>query len=136
MGIKVNAQIERDATYVKSIRNIADVVTRRIISPTKMYSFFYFFSLDHLNEKFYLKTLHGMTDSVIKSRRLEISKNNNKNQPINEDDIGKKKRSPFLDTLIHSTIDGKPLTDEDIREEVDTFMFEVFTRYLILNYVI
>jgi cytochrome P450 family 4 len=71
-----------------------------------------------------LKILHSFTDEVIVSRREEIMKGDKVETSHDQDDIGVKKKMAFLDVLLQSTIDGKPLTNMDIREEVDTFMFE------------
>lgn len=73
-----------------------------------------------------LKILHSFTDKVIMDRRNELLKNNT-NMPTDQvvDDIGCKNKYAFLDILLKSTINGKPLTNLEIREEVDTFMFEV-----------
>ena len=68
-----------------------------------------------------LKVLHGFTDNVIKSRRDELLTRSQENASVNFD--GKKKQA-LLDILLQSTIGGAPLSNADIREEVDTFMFE------------
>ncbi|KAF5277794.1 hypothetical protein FQR65_LT03774 [Abscondita terminalis] len=76
---------------------------------------------DYQKEKNALRVLHGLSNTVIKKRREELLTQ----QPsVNSNDNELKKRVAFLDLLLTSTVDGQPLSDEAIREEVDTFMFE------------
>lgn len=79
-----------------------------------------------------LKILHGFTDRVIVARRNELMKKTEllkfyeKGTAVEDEtnDVGIKKKMALLDVLLQSNIDGKPLSNMDIREEVDTFMFE------------
>lgn len=64
-----------------------------------------------------LKILHDFTDQVILARRNELMKLRN------SDDLWEnKKEMTFLDILLQSSIDGQPLSNLDIRDEVSTFI--------------
>jgi cytochrome P450 family 4 len=88
-----------------------------------------------------LQIVHTFTRQIIEKRRETIITEVDENHQ--DDFYGIKKKMALLDVLLKSTIDGKPLTNADIAEEVDTFMFEghdtvtaaaTFTLYLLSQY--
>lgn len=87
--------------------------------------FFFRFSSLYKAQTSALKTLHDFTDQVIQARRQKIISKENDVCGSNES-IGEKRKTTFLDILLQARIEDKPLSDLDIREEVDTFMFEVW----------
>lgn len=85
-----------------------------------------------------LKTLHSFTDTVIARGRKELL-NRQQLQQANgvttvsvataadhtpDIEFGIKRKMNLMDLLLQTTCDGRSLTDREIREEVDTFMFE------------
>ncbi|CAO1432822.1 unnamed protein product [Diamesa hyperborea] len=127
MGTDVNAQNNSNSTYVKTVKEISELLILRSFDFKKRNNFLYSFTEMYQTEKAALKVLHDFTKSVIVARReqLESTKEVKESLTLEEDDgIGAKKKIAFLDLLLQATIDGQPLSDSDIQEEVDTFMFE------------
>jgi cytochrome P450 family 4 len=104
---------------------VTEIVSSKFFDITKRNKTLFWLTGGLAKEEKVIKLLHDFTDNVIRKRRAELL---NKKQGCDEvdedDDIGSKKKLALLDVLLQSTIDGKPLTNLDIREEVDTFVFE------------
>ena len=77
----------------------------------------------YYKQKKCLKVVHGFTDSVIIARREELLNEINGICQNENDKVKSGRKYGLLDVLLQSTIDGKPLSNLDIREEVDTFAF-------------
>ncbi|XP_065365615.1 probable cytochrome P450 4d14 [Calliphora vicina] len=120
MGVKISAQSADGIAYIKALKSLTHIVGARFLKPLQYLDF----TFKLLSFKAYrtlqknVQILHGFTEKVINERRNELMKSIADGNE-NERDI--RKRMTFLDVLLQATIDGQPLTNEDIREEVDTF---------------
>lgn len=124
MGVKIDAQNKVDSEYVQMVKLESKIIIERMFIVWKTYNFMFKLSGDSDAEKRAVKILHKATDDIITARRNLLMKRN-------ENDTDKQKKKCFLDILLESTIDGMPLSNSDIREEVDTFLFEVIQLLLI-----
>uniref|UniRef100_A0A0C9RJA5 Cyp4c3_0 protein n=1 Tax=Fopius arisanus TaxID=64838 RepID=A0A0C9RJA5_9HYME len=123
MGRQVSAQNNSDSEYVRAVYEIGNIIQTRQASiwyhPDSL------FRITPLYKKHQecIRVLHAFSSKVISERKGEIL-NNTENNNIDEVNGMKKKRLAFLDMLIEASENGTILSNEDIREEVDTFMFE------------
>lgn len=151
MGVQINAQTETYNKYVEAVVELVDAprtnfasqinivlfsliriteaISNRVANVWQRYDLLFYLFGGKWKRKIddCLHVLHNFTNSIILKRREELVRkiNASEESPSKADVVGDKgKRMALLDILLQSTIDGQPLSNEDIREEVDTFMFE------------
>ncbi|XP_061400079.1 probable cytochrome P450 4d14 [Musca vetustissima] len=129
MGVRVNAQEHPEFPYAKAVTDTSNIMSDRFMKPFDRFDTYYriFHNKKYRHLQNCIKIMHDFTDKVIAERRDALQKsieNGTYQAGSNTDEMGIKKRMAFLDVLLQSTVGGKPLSNMDIREEVDTFMFE------------
>ncbi|CAN7992028.1 unnamed protein product, partial [Ixodes pacificus] len=130
MGYVINAQKNKCSDYVQAIQVVGEAFTRRLESPAFWIE--PIFRLSQSGRQFFdsIKELHEFTTKVIQERKKELQKEPQEvfdNADGDDDVYGMKSshRRPFLDILLREHLkDPHNFTEEDVREEVDTFMFE------------
>ncbi|GFY66959.1 cytochrome P450 4c3 [Trichonephila inaurata madagascariensis] len=128
MGIKIEAQ-RKDTKYIKALKMASEQFSDRIIKPWVWSDFTYYLTEDGRNYKKNVSTMLQFTSAVIRERKRELLAKEveeekgelDKGQP--DEDVNTKKRKAFLDLLLDLHIKDNVLSERDIREEVDTFMF-------------
>ncbi|XP_014711251.1 cytochrome P450 4V2 [Equus asinus] len=126
MGKNIGAQRNNDSEYVRAVYRMSDMIHRRMKMPWLWLDIFFLMFKEGREHRRLLKILHNFTNNVIVERASEMKKDEERSR---SDDGGsapsKNKRRAFLDLLLNVTDDeGNKLSHEDIRQEVDTFMFE------------
>lgn len=127
MGKNLNAQSFSNSDYVTAIDIVSELVTTRAFVPWYLYDWLYYLLPDGKKFNTQLQILHKFTKTVIEDKKKELisrKQKGNEETETKESVYGQKRRVAFLDLLLEMSEDGKVLSDEDIQEEVDTFMFE------------
>ncbi|XP_057658282.1 cytochrome P450 4d8-like isoform X1 [Diorhabda carinulata] len=122
MGTSINAQNNPKSDYVSAVREMCRFLMERAFSPIKMFDITYCLTPDYYKELKCVKFLHSYAMDIINSRQQKMKLRREEKVQI-DNDMGIKRRKVFLDLLLEANIDGKPLTDREIRQEVDTFIF-------------
>ncbi|XP_073846354.1 cytochrome P450 4e2-like [Musca autumnalis] len=123
MGVPINAMDEPNSEFVKAVDLITEVCLMRMFNPIKRNTAFYQFFPQC--RKFYkaLGVFKDFTYNIIEKRmQMRIDQKSQIGMNTTQDEFTKH-RHAFLDTLLSANIDGRPLTSEEIYEEVSTFMF-------------
>uniref|UniRef100_W8BKP5 Cytochrome P450 4ae1 n=1 Tax=Ceratitis capitata TaxID=7213 RepID=W8BKP5_CERCA len=113
-----------------SLSSVTNIVATRFIRPILAYPRFFKLLRPQQYEKQMggIEIMHTFTERIIEERRVALqNKSNSKSAAIHSElaENGIKQRMALLDVLLQSTTtDGQPLTDAQIRDEVNTFMFE------------
>ncbi|KAK7076602.1 Cytochrome P450 4V2 [Halocaridina rubra] len=128
LGSSINAQDDSESDYVRAVYSMSSIVQQRQVRPWLQLDILFKLFGDAKKHNACLKILHETAYKAIRERRTDFKNSKSStldNDQNNEEEItGKKKRLAFLDLLLEYAETVEELTDEDIREEVDTFMFE------------
>ena len=131
---KSNCQNERlEHHYVKAVYDLSHLCTDRFLNPLYHIDWIYALTTSGQRMRQACRTVHNHSLKVINERRkaLNLHQSSATNQrTFDLDSLYTKvsetrKYLDFLDILLTATDDtGTGMSDEDIRAEVDTFMFE------------
>ncbi|XP_041452465.1 cytochrome P450 4V2-like isoform X2 [Lytechinus variegatus] len=131
MGRSSNAQGDEDNEYVKAVSRMSELLTVRG-KNSLLWPDFIFKKLEIGKEHDRtLKILHDATNKMIQERLQDSTKDSRSSCKDDDDGSGgdgsvtrRRKRIAFLDLLLQMHREDASFTLDDIREEVDTFMFE------------
>ena len=113
-----------DFEYLDAVKSLGYHVSKRFLTPWQRIEFLFSFTETKRLQDRCAKVMHEFTTKIIEERRRKVTAEKAENlDNLDDDDVGLKKKMCLLDVLLQSTIEGQPLTNADIQEEVDTFTF-------------
>ena len=122
-----NCQEEANQPYLNVVLKILEMTASRYLNPLYQFDWYYYLTPTGRTFKQCCDLVHNHSEKVIAERKKALGLDNGtKNRSAALSDAKRKhKHLDFLDILLSAEDEeGEGLTDLEIRDEVDTFMFE------------
>uniref|UniRef100_A0A8C6FQT3 Uncharacterized protein n=1 Tax=Moschus moschiferus TaxID=68415 RepID=A0A8C6FQT3_MOSMO len=106
------------SSYIQAVRNLNDMFFSRVRNVFYQYDFIYRLTPEGRRNHQTCQLAHQHTDAVIKERKAHLKKEGELEK------VRSRRHLDFLDILLFARMEnGSSLSNEDLRAEVDTFMF-------------
>ncbi|KRT80979.1 cytochrome P450 [Oryctes borbonicus] len=120
MGLPTSAITKNSEAYAQAVRDMTEMAMWRSIRPHfRWHPMFYIHPQGRKFRKI-LKELHDFSSNVIAERKKRKDAVGNQNPPE------QKKRLSFLDLVLQTAEDPNLISDKNLRDLVDTFLFAGF----------
>ncbi|XP_042883733.1 cytochrome P450 4C1-like [Penaeus japonicus] len=131
MGRSIGAQENSESSIVKAIHKMGMLIQFRQFRPWLHSDFTFQLSRYGREQRECLRLIHGLAEETIAMRRKARQEKRRRRTREEEEDAkndgsaipGQKTRQAFLDLLLECSEKDPSITDEDMRDEVNTFMF-------------
>lgn len=121
MGCEIESE---NHEYFKATKEVGFLIGTRFLTPWLKPDFLYQFSNNKKETERVAKIMNDFTAGVIEKRREKLEREllDDRKAKI-DDEFGMKRKMCLLDVLLQATVDGEPLSNKDIQEEVGNFTF-------------
>ncbi|XP_065158935.1 probable cytochrome P450 4d14 isoform X1 [Atheta coriaria] len=116
MGININAQNGDNEDYVRAIHKITSISAQKFCYLVYNNPMTYKWTKKFKQEQNVMKIINNYTDKFFQERRDILNQRNDKN-------VQNDMQTVYLDVLFEATIDGKPLTQQMMRDEINVYIF-------------
>ncbi|XP_055606986.1 cytochrome P450 4d1-like [Uranotaenia lowii] len=120
MGVRIGVQ-QNDSEYVRAVAGLSHITFWRMTNFMGYAEWTFRWTKHYKPYQEMLKVSDDFTMGIILKRRAELV--DGVIEEVDENENEMKKRIPLLDKLLQLEVEGRRLTNEEIRAQVNTFMF-------------
>ncbi|XP_055602437.1 cytochrome P450 4d2-like [Uranotaenia lowii] len=117
MGVKLGCQNDNSLPYAKALQELLYIISRRLYNPLNQYESLFRLRKMYRRQNIASKYVNDFSDDVIKKRKQTLLAS--KADGYEKDDHCK----TLLDHLLTAKENGQYFSDEELRDEVNTFIF-------------